>query len=94
MFYIFFLFSVHFLSIKELTLLVFECSMFGFLDKRVIFISFRVFFVCFFIYRNDLCLIRFIKNMGDYLMYEYVGIYIMYNPVLSYYTRGTTITYW
>ena len=42
-------FFVHFLSIKELTLLVFGCSMFGFLDKRVIFISFRIFFVCFFI---------------------------------------------
>ena len=45
----FFVFYVHFLSIKELTLLVFGCSMFGFLDKIVIFINFRVFFVCFFI---------------------------------------------
>ena len=40
---------VHFLSINELTLLVFRCSMFGMLDKRVIFISFKVLFVCFFI---------------------------------------------
>ena len=45
----FLVFSVRFLSIKEITLLVFGCSMFGFLDKRVIFISFRVFFVFFFI---------------------------------------------
>ena len=42
------MFSVHFLSIEELNLLVFGCSMFGFLDKRVIFISFRVFFCLFF----------------------------------------------
>ena len=42
------MFSICFLSIKELTLLVFGYSMFGFLDKRVTFISFRVFFVCFF----------------------------------------------
>ena len=42
------MFSIRFLLIKELTLLVFGCSMFGFLDKRVIFISFRVLFVYFF----------------------------------------------
>ena len=45
----FLVFSVRFLSIKELSLLVFGCSIFRFLDKKVIFISFRVFFVCFFI---------------------------------------------
>ena len=45
----FLVFSVRFLLIKELTLLVFGCYMFGFLDKIVIFISFIVFFVCFFI---------------------------------------------
>ena len=45
----FFVFSVCFLLIKKLALLVFGCSMFGFLDKRVIFISLRVFIVCFFI---------------------------------------------
>ena len=48
------MFYVHFLSIKELTLLVLGCSMFGFLDKRVIFISFRVLFDCLFFYINEL----------------------------------------
>ena len=38
-FFFFLVFYVRFLSIKELTLLVFWCSMFGFSDKRATFIS-------------------------------------------------------
>ena len=45
----FLVFYICFLSIKKLTILVLGCSMFGFLAKRVIIISLRVFFVCFFI---------------------------------------------
>ena len=39
------MFAVRFLSIKELTLLFFECSIFEFSDKRVTFISFGCLFV-------------------------------------------------
>ena len=51
--------------------------------------------LCLFFHIKELPLFSNIhKNNGKPPMYEYVTLYIMYYPVLPYYTEGTTITYW